>query len=68
MNAREDVGAMIDDRARLVRAHVCLRNDRLVVERREGSAGSKKNPHPGCWVGMCKKTMPHAPHLAKESS
>jgi hypothetical protein len=68
MSAIEDVGAMICDRARLMRDHWCLCDDGLAVERMEGSADGKKNPHPGDGAGMLTRAMPHAPRLAKESS
>jgi hypothetical protein len=68
MSASKDVGAMIDDRVRPVHDRWCLCDECPVVERREGSAGGKKNPHPGDGAGMLTRAMPHAPRLAKESS
>ncbi len=67
MTARAYVGAVSYERARLVRARVCLRDDCPVVERMGGSAG-KKIPRPGYREGILEEAMPHAPRLAKESS
>jgi hypothetical protein len=36
MSARENLSAMIDDRARPVRNRLCMRDDCLVVESMEG--------------------------------
>ena len=44
MSARKHMGAMSYDRAIPVRDRCCLRDDGLVVERMEGSAGDKKSP------------------------
>jgi hypothetical protein len=67
MSAHGHTSAIIGDRAHPVRNRLCLSDDRLVVERIEGLAGGKKTP-PRRWGGVSKKTMPHAPRLAKESS
>ena len=44
MSARKHMGASSCDLARPVRDRCCLRDDGLVVERMEGSAGGKKSP------------------------
>ena len=67
MIASAHVCANSDERARLVRARACRRDDCLVVERMEGAVGNKKSP-PREWEGMRERAMPHTPRLAKESS
>ena len=54
LRAREDVGAMIDDRARPVRDPVWRRDECVAVEKKEGWAGSKKIPAPGAGRGCLK--------------
>jgi hypothetical protein len=55
MSTREDLGAIIDDRARPVRDRWCLRDECLVVERVKGSAGGKKIPTQGVGRGCVKR-------------